>query len=294
MTRRLERLLVAYGGDKRSDEALALGVQIARASGAEVVIGLVVKTDDPYGQAYPPTGSVSGIIEDQAKGWLADAQASVPDDVRSRTVLRHHESVATALLEIVEETGAELVVTGSGTGLGRVRVHPVVEQLLHSSPVPLVLAPRRYRPDAGLRVILGAVSPQLEGQVVSTAARWGRDLGIPFGLLTFAGAEGDDGALASRLRAATDEAAAQAGAAQAEASVGTVAVQTADPLIGSAPSLKKAVRKTDWPEGSVLVVGSSRLAQHRRIFLGSTAARILAHLPVPMVVLPRDAKHGSR
>lgn len=294
MSRRLERLVVAYGGDKRSDEALALGVQIARASGAEVVIALVVKTDDPYGQTYPPTGSVSGIIEDQAKGWLAEAQASVPADVPSRTVLRQHESVATALLEIVAETGAGLVVTGSGTGQGRVRVHPVVEQLLHSSPVPLVLTPRRYRPGAGLRMVLGAVSPQLEGQVVSTAARWGRDLGIPFGLLTFAGAEGDDGELASRLRAATDEAAAQAGAAQAEASAGTVAVPTADPIIGSAPSLKRAVRKTDWPEGAVLVVGSSRLAQHQRIFLGSTAARILAHLPVPMAVLPHDAKHGTR
>jgi len=34
--------------------------------------------------------------------------------------------------------------------------------------------------------------------------------------------------------------------------------------------------------------GSSRLAEKNRIFLGSTANKVLRALPVPMVVVPRD------
>jgi nucleotide-binding universal stress UspA family protein len=40
-------------------------------------------------------------------------------------------------------------------------------------------------------------------------------------------------------------------------------------------------------------VGSSRLAQPRRLFLGSTAAKILRELPVPMVVVPRTAPQNQ-
>jgi nucleotide-binding universal stress UspA family protein len=36
------------------------------------------------------------------------------------------------------------------------------------------------------------------------------------------------------------------------------------------------------------MVGSSRLAQPRRLFLGSTAAKMLRVLQVPMVVIPKE------
>ena len=41
------------------------------------------------------------------------------------------------------------------------------------------------------------------------------------------------------------------------------------------------------------VVGSSRLAEPRRLFLGSTAAKMLHELPVPMVVVPRTRGHAD-
>ena len=44
--------------------------------------------------------------------------------------------------------------------------------------------------------------------------------------------------------------------------------------------------KLPWDDGDLLVVGSSRFAAPRRIFLGSTAARILAGVDVPVVVIP--------
>ena len=50
---------------------------------------------------------------------------------------------------------------------------------------------------------------------------------------------------------------------------------------------EEAVEAMAWDEGEVLLVGSSRLAQHMRLFLGSTANKILRTLTIPMVVVPR-------
>jgi nucleotide-binding universal stress UspA family protein len=51
--------------------------------------------------------------------------------------------------------------------------------------------------------------------------------------------------------------------------------------------MAEAVESIDWAAGGLLIVGSSRLAQGRQTFLGPTAARILRHVPVPVVVVPR-------
>jgi len=52
-------------------------------------------------------------------------------------------------------------------------------------------------------------------------------------------------------------------------------------------SVEDAVSHLAWLPGEVILVGSSRLAQPRRLFLGSTAAKMLHVLPVPMIVVPR-------
>ena len=59
--------------------------------------------------------------------------------------------------------------------------------------------------------------------------------------------------------------------------------------VATGTNLKKTVTEMAWEPGSVLFVGSSRLAGERRLFLGTTAARVLRHLPIPMLVLPGTA-----
>jgi nucleotide-binding universal stress UspA family protein len=54
------------------------------------------------------------------------------------------------------------------------------------------------------------------------------------------------------------------------------------------PSVESAVNKLDWRDGDLIMVGSSRLGAPRRLFLGSTAAKMLRVLEVPMVVVPRE------
>ena len=59
-------------------------------------------------------------------------------------------------------------------------------------------------------------------------------------------------------------------------------------LATDGPTVEAAVNKLEWHDGDVIMVGSSRLAQPRRLFLGSTAAKMLRVLQVPMVVVPTD------
>jgi nucleotide-binding universal stress UspA family protein len=60
-----------------------------------------------------------------------------------------------------------------------------------------------------------------------------------------------------------------------------------DSLVADGPTLEAALKKLTWGESDVLVVGSSRVAAPKRVFLGSTAARILAGTDAPVIVIPR-------
>ncbi|WP_240624995.1 hypothetical protein [Kocuria tytonicola] len=51
------RYVVGYGADKRSRDAVRLGVALARAFRAELEIVCVVRTDDPFSAASPPVGT---------------------------------------------------------------------------------------------------------------------------------------------------------------------------------------------------------------------------------------------
>jgi nucleotide-binding universal stress UspA family protein len=50
------------------------------------------------------------------------------------------------------------------------------------------------------------------------------------------------------------------------------------------------VAAAGWSDGDLLVVGSSRLGPLARVFLGSTATRIVRAAPVPVVVVPRGTE----
>ena len=68
----------------------------------------------------------------------------------------------------------------------------------------------------------------------------------------------------------------------------------AEVVVGRGESIEDAVSHLSWEPGEIAVVGSSRLAQPRRLFLGSTAAKMLHELPVPMIVVPRTDPRKRR
>jgi nucleotide-binding universal stress UspA family protein len=60
--------------------------------------------------------------------------------------------------------------------------------------------------------------------------------------------------------------------------------------VADGPTVEAAVNKLEWHDGDLIMVGSSRLGAPRRIFLGSTAAKMLRVLEVPMVVVPKEER----
>ena len=70
------------------------------------------------------------------------------------------------------------------------------------------------------------------------------------------------------------KAAAQVTAASAEAAklvAQTLELAPSDVVVAQGRSVEEAVDRLDWEDGEILLIGSSRLARHRSIFLGSTA-----------------------
>ncbi len=60
-------------------------------------------------------------------------------------------------------------------------------------------------------------------------------------------------------------------------------------VVGAGESWPEALEDVAWGAGDVLVVGSSRTGPLARVFLGSRAAKIVRHAPVPVIVVPRAA-----
>lgn len=278
------RYVVGYGGDKRSREAVRLGVSMARAFKAELEIVCVLRENDPFSQAYPPVGDISPMLRQQARVWLAEARELVPEDVVVRTHTRTSPSAATGLLDAVDEFGALAVIVGAATGkyTGTFSVGPVADTLLHRAHVPIALTPRRYKGTEPITRLYAGVGVREGSQRIIAETRQAvRRSGLDAVLVHFLPTdqvEGDPQRAVDLAERRLAEAARDFGT---EHPVGT--------LVAQGKNLKKAVTGTEWLPGSVLFVGSSRLAEHRQIFLGTTTARILRHLPVPMIVLPRTA-----
>lgn len=278
------RYVVGYGADKRSRDAVRLGVALARAFRAELEIVCVIRTDDPFSAAYPPVGDITPMVRDQAASWLRDAAKLVPQDVTARTHVRTSPSVAEGLVAAVREFPAGLLVVGAAAGkyTAQFSVGPVADTLLHRAPVPVALAPRGYRGEEPVTRLYAGVGARRGAQQIlresqQAVARGGQDL-VLLNLLPLDQLKEDPGpAVAATEQMLRD-------AARSVSSEHPVSVHVA-----TGKNLKRTVTDMDWAPGSVLFVGSSRLAQHRQIFLGTTAARVLRHLPVPMIVLPPAA-----
>ena len=65
-------------------------------------------------------------------------------------------------------------------------------------------------------------------------------------------------------------------------------------VVGRGETWEQALEDVEWADGDVLVVGSSSVGPLARVFLGSRAAKIVRHSPVPVVVVPRESPTGVR
>ncbi len=168
------------------------------------------------------------------------------------------------------------------------RVGSVASALLHSSDVPVALAPagaREVAPSQGVTRITAAIGTRAgSSAVLGASVRFARSAHAPLRLLSLVPIDlpsGMDEELADLASAAhADEVLAEAQRALPSGIDATVVTATG-------ATIEESVRDLEWHAGEVVLVGSSRLATPSRIFLGSTASKMLRELPVPMIVVPR-------
>ncbi|WP_370891693.1 universal stress protein [Janibacter sp. GXQ6167] len=267
--------LVAYSDTGAGRDALALGIRCAEAAGVDLDI-VVVRTAE---RSTPPLDGYTRYVEAAADEWLEDARRraeKILPPSRIRTHQRFGESTAEGLVDAARELGARAIMVGGARGgiKGRLNISSLARVLLHSSPVPIALAPRRLRKVTlhGVSRLSVAVKHAGPGPVASRGAEVAREMGCPLRLVTLIG-PGDH-------EPAPDDPAAELGVA------GEVEVTA---TFAEGETVVEALGTLTWEPEELLLVGSSRLAPRGQLFLGRTAGKILREVPIPIVVIPRES-----
>ena len=286
------KLVVGYLATSGGADALALGVRFARTLDAEVEVCIVLPADRGL-PALVSTGSYEDVLAEQAEKWLAEALASVPEDVVAHSHVSFDDSFTNGIIREAGRLGAEaIVVGGSGGGLaGSYSLGSVVNELLHSAPVPVAVAPRGLRESTVERVgeVTCAIGERPGADLLlDTAVRASRAAGTPLRLVSLVALDPTFGALRGDQNAVRERALAHAQETLDTAKSTLPEDFPVKSTIAEGSTVEDAVSKLEWRDGDVIMVGSSRLSAPKRLFLGSTAAKMLRVLEVPMVVVPRD------
>ncbi len=288
-------IVVGYTATDAGADAAALGARLAQSLEARLHLVIVLPSDGTRNAAVPPARAYEDLIRGQAKRWLNEAMTTLPQEITRSGHVRFAESFAEGLTAAGEEFGARLIVVGAASGgiFGRHRLGSVAGELLHSSTIPVALAPagiaredRHAIPRVTAAVGTRTGADALLDEAVEMTAATGTSLRL-ISLVPFDVPPGLD---TGSIRVATSEHADEVLAAVASSLPDGVRAE-----VEQAPgdSVEDAVAHLSWLPGEVVLVGSSRLAQPRRLFLGSTAAKMLHELPVPMIVVPRT-RAGAR
>jgi nucleotide-binding universal stress UspA family protein len=289
-------MLVAYAPDGHGRAVLHLAAMLARSAGDDLLVGAVVPVTWPPSPARVDA-EYQAELHRAAQDALEAARGRLPGDISVSTLVHQARSTPAGLLELAEQHEASLIVAGSSPsgGTGSVTLGSVTTRLLHSSPIPVALAPRGFRAAADARVacVTAAFGGENDDLVVAAAGVSAR-VGAKLRLASFAvrprapftvavGREADDSAVREWI---ADIESAQHDVLERVRGLPSVPEQC-DSVVGRGESWEDALEDVDWADGDVLVVGSSSIGPVARVFLGSRSAKLVQHAPVPVVVVPR-------
>ncbi|MGY1779827.1 universal stress protein [Geodermatophilus sp. SYSU D01036] len=278
-------LVVGHAADleDRDEAHLRLAATLARTGGDDVVVATVTARGffDPRVDREYRTWVTELVRSRQGRAAHELREAGVAE---VRTVAVEATSVPAGLVSVVEQVGGTLLVLG--------REGAVPEHLLRSSPVPLALAARAGSPGRRVtRLSCAWAGTDRSRAALAWAQRTAAAWDVPLRLVTFAPER--DPMLPSETGLHVEREVASAWAVQAREELDRVAAGLPGPpqtVVARGAGWPGAVSAAGWSDGDLLVVGSSRLGPLARVFLGSTATRIVRAAPVPVVVVPRGTE----
>lgn len=293
-------IVVGYPLDGRDRAVSSLAAMIARSTGEDLVVCVVVPA--PW---LPGVGRIDAeyqaYLDGAAHRALDQARADLPSDLPAAFTVRRSRSAPSGLLEVAGEHDASLIVLGSSTSgmLGHIAFGSVTNRLLHSSEYPVAMATRGFHrePDARVaRVTVAYGGSEQADDLVIAAANVAARIAASVRLASFAVSPRPPytagvGRLADDARIAEWVASMEVAAQKVTQRVKDVhpAPPPLDVVIGHGEDWNEALYDIDWQDGDILLVGSSAVAPIARVFLGSRSSKIVRHSPVPVVVVPRSA-----
>ncbi len=285
-------IVVGYTATKTGRDAVAFAARLAAATDAVLDVAIILPSADRSVITPPDTG-YDRYLREQAQRWIAEAIDRIPADVVAHAHVRPAESFAEGLVELADGLAASYIVVGAADGASRGRhsLGSTTTELLHSSDVPVVLVPRGTRkvaPETGITRVTVAIGTRPGADALLEAtAELAQAAGVPVRLLSLLPVDLPATADTAAIRiAGSTEVDDVLAAAEAELPEGLAAAV----VVAAGDSIEDAVSHLEWQGGEVVLVGSSRLAQPRRLFLGSTAAKMLKEITVPVIVVPRTTR----
>lgn len=288
---RFMRYVVGYGPRQRGLDGLNLAATLARSSGATLDLVTVLPSDAPTFHRYSPDEAFNAEVEAQGREWLADGLARVPEGVQAEGIVRRADSITEGLLDAATDPdrgAAGLIVVGTHHRVrsGRFGMGSLADALLHASEVPVALAPSHYESQPGVTRITCAIGTRpgneaLLDAAITLAAEWK----VPLRLMSLVAV--GEGGREDRRQEWARLAEEHAGALIDRAVAGLPAGATVTSVVGDGESFEDAVASLDFADSEVVLIGSSRLAQPKRLFLGQSASKIVRALEVPIIVWPR-------
>lgn len=283
-------LTVGYLATPTGDDGVALASALAKTFDAEVDVVLVVRQEMPDG--HPGRIEYQKLLVNRGEEWVSRATGALADrGVNANSTVLVGDSFAESLINFAEQKSSDLIVIGGARDgiFGGHVIGSVAGALLHCSPIPVALAPRGYHedpPDTVTAVTAAVPTRPGDDNPLPFALTLASAASLPIRMLSLVSAENlSEAASAREVRQI------QVAAAEENLVLAARAVPDApeiESLVADGLTLESALKKLNWNDTDVLVVGSSRFAAPRRIFLGSTAARILAGTDAPVIVVPRD------
>ena len=265
--------------------ALALAQSLPRPQAIELELIHVLHGVAPEDARSKQEQEFQKFCLDHAREEMSKANDLVPKHIPSTVTIHFADSMAAGLIDKATSQPCDLIVVGAASHgpLRRFTVGSVANALLHSSPVPVALAPSGYLPPSRLTRLTCALGLRPGAEVALKAAiRGAVRHNVPLRLISLI-------ALDARTESPETIATAREHANQlllhASQSVDDATEVMVDVAHGR--SIESAIEHLSWDEGEIVLIGSSRLAQARSIFLGTTAYKMLRSLPVPMIVVPR-------
>ncbi len=167
----------------------------------------------------------------------------------------------------------------------------MVNELLFSAPVAVAVAPRGTRNSSvdAIRAVTCAIGRRDGADLLlDKAVQFSRAAGTPLRLVSLVALDPEFGVLRGDDEAVRERALAHARQVLDTAKNDLPEGFPITATVVDGDTVEQAVGKLEWHEGDLIMVGSSRLSAPKRLFLGSTAAKMLRVLEVPMMVVPRD------